>query len=743
MKRQFFSRVQLNLVPTELALMTVTLTLTWSFRRLFLDPDFASLFGFVILAHLGHCLIRRLRLKSGVALAVSTLGTFYGVVAWPYWDTFSVGLPTADTWHHLTNDAHADFGPFRSLVPPVSFGPGFWIILALGLAVIITFSDAATFRAQAAIQAVIPPVGVYVFGCFLARGTQAANSAIAMSAALLAFGLAYRIESVRMMPWTRHDRNRASAWLLASGTFAVLCTAVLAFVSTPVLEDLAQPRVTDLIGNGGDSSKRTIVSPLASVSAQLSSQSDTELFRARSSQPHYWRLTSLDDFDGIHWKASNSYQDLDGQDLEPPDAIRPDETEQVADVTISALSSGWLPTLYRPVTIDLASDIDVRYHADSSSLLVSHADEDLDGLNYSTTSAIATPSAEALLAATGPPDVDAQYLSLPAGFSRRASSIAHELGDELSTPFEKAKALQDYLREFDYDRSVSFNGSSPTDEFLRERRGFCQQFASTFAAMARELGIPSRVAVGFTFGESTSTDESGISEWIVRGRNAHAWPEVYLAGQGWIAFEPTPSRGNPDAAQYTGVPAAQANNNDDPNVTGTSTTTTTITRSSTTASPQTTTRVTPPTSAQDNSQPSVQSSGPSGGVIRVVSAILVVLAVTGCLWILRRRKIARLAGRSLLERQRDDWVYLCELLKRNGVPRQAHETLVEYADRASDAVNEAQIQRLGELESTRRYGDRTARESLPDIREEYREVHEHLEDALSPAQRARVKITTR
>lgn len=120
-----------------------------------------------------------------------------------------------------------------------------------------------------------------------------------------------------------------------------------------------------------------------------------------------------------------------------------------------------------------------------------------------------------------------------------------------------------------------------------------------------------------------------------------------------------------------------------------------------------------------------------------------VLAVTGCLWILRRRKIARLAGRSLLERQRDDWVYLCELLKRNGVPRQAHETLVEYADRASDAVNEAQIQRLGELESTRRYGDRTARESLPDIREEYREVHEHLEDALSPAQRARVKITTR
>ncbi|MFZ9628505.1 MAG: transglutaminase domain-containing protein, partial [Ilumatobacteraceae bacterium] len=97
-----------------------------------------------------------------------------------------------------------------------------------------------------------------------------------------------------------------------------------------------------------------------------------------------------------------------------------------------------------------------------------------------------------------------------------------------------------------------------------------------FAVMARTLGMPARVAVGFTPGEAV-----GPTTFRVYGRHAHAWPEVWFAGIGWVAFEPTPGRGSPDAADYLGVPAEQDDGPDaapttttEPDATGSTTTTT-------------------------------------------------------------------------------------------------------------------------------------------------------------------------
>ncbi len=89
-------------------------------------------------------------------------------------------------------------------------------------------------------------------------------------------------------------------------------------------------------------------------------------------------------------------------------------------------------------------------------------------------------------------------------------------------------------------------------QFLRIRRGYCEQFSATFAAMARSLGIPARVAIGFTPGELR---DDGL--YHVYDRHAHAWPEVWFDGFGWISFEPTPGRGEPGAESHTGVGAAQ------------------------------------------------------------------------------------------------------------------------------------------------------------------------------------------
>ncbi len=133
-----------------------------------------------------------------------------------------------------------------------------------------------------------------------------------------------------------------------------------------------------------------------------------------------------------------------------------------------------------------------------------------------------------------------------------------------TTNFDRALALQTFFRDpsvggFRYSTDIQGGqGEDAIDTFLEERVGYCEQFAGTFAAMARSLGIPARVAVGFTWGEE---DPNQPGRYQVLGRNAHAWPEVYLAGYGWVPFEPTPGRGNPDAESYTGVAASQE---DDP-----------------------------------------------------------------------------------------------------------------------------------------------------------------------------------
>ncbi len=110
-----------------------------------------------------------------------------------------------------------------------------------------------------------------------------------------------------------------------------------------------------------------------------------------------------------------------------------------------------------------------------------------------------------------------------------------------------------FQREFDYSLEVqSGHGNSAIESFLRERVGYCEQFAGTYAAMMRTLDYPARVAVGFTSGTETAP-----GNFRVLGRNAHAWPEVWFDGLGWVAFEPTPGRGAPGAENYTGIPPQQ------------------------------------------------------------------------------------------------------------------------------------------------------------------------------------------
>jgi hypothetical protein len=135
--------------------------------------------------------------------------------------------------------------------------------------------------------------------------------------------------------------------------------------------------------------------------------------------------------------------------------------------------------------------------------------------------------------------ITSRYLQIPEAIERELQPLAEEVTRNASTPYDKAAAITDYLRnEIEYQTSVSPppRGTDPALWVLFEyKRGFCNFSASIETLMLRSIGIPARMAVGFAEGEYDGVTNS----YTVRRSDAHAWPEVYFPGIGWVEFEPT------------------------------------------------------------------------------------------------------------------------------------------------------------------------------------------------------------
>jgi hypothetical protein len=121
-------------------------------------------------------------------------------------------------------------------------------------------------------------------------------------------------------------------------------------------------------------------------------------------------------------------------------------------------------------------------------------------------------------------------------------AAAQRVAGSAQSPYAAVLALESWFRQrggFRYDESPPLVRDAPLVAFVtRTKAGYCQHFAGAMAAMLRMLGIPARVAVGFTSG---TQDDDG--KWVVTDHEAHAWVEVWFAGLGWIPFDPTPGRG--------------------------------------------------------------------------------------------------------------------------------------------------------------------------------------------------------
>lgn len=182
------------------------------------------------------------------------------------------------------------------------------------------------------------------------------------------------------------------------------------------------------------------------------------------------------------------------------------------------------------------------------------------GRRYQLLSLVPT-AGEDVLAAAGadyPPDVAALYLALPE-LPERVSLQAQEVTAGAATPHEQALALEAFLRQFPYDLEVAQApaGRDVVDYFLFDaQRGYCDYYASAMVVMARSLGVPARLAVGYATGNYDANQRA----FVVRESDAHSWPELYFPQVGWVRFEPTaaqpPSPRTPSAASTPASPAA-------------------------------------------------------------------------------------------------------------------------------------------------------------------------------------------
>jgi transglutaminase-like putative cysteine protease len=133
------------------------------------------------------------------------------------------------------------------------------------------------------------------------------------------------------------------------------------------------------------------------------------------------------------------------------------------------------------------------------------------------------------------------YLQLPQDLSPQIRELARRITRETESPYEKAIAITDYLRAtITYSLTVETppDGTDPLVWFLIDyRAGFCNYYATAEVILLRSVGVPARMVVGFAQGEFEPPDE-----YIILAKDAHAWPEVYFPGIGWVEFEPTSSQ---------------------------------------------------------------------------------------------------------------------------------------------------------------------------------------------------------
>lgn len=233
----------------------------------------------------------------------------------------------------------------------------------------------------------------------------------------------------------------------------------------------------------------------------------------------YWRGPVLSEFDGRTWRAGNVF-------TAPSMALQPLSSPLRYSVTLEPHDRRWLFAIDLPTIVPPSAFLTTDFQMHSRRLVRERLRYDMESiLSYR----VGLNERNFELRAA---------LRLPEQGAPRTRAMAQQWREQASTPAEIVQRGLAMFREqsFVYTLEPPVLGEEPVDEFLFETRsGFCEHYASAFAVLMRAAGIPARVVTGYLGGEINPMD----GYLVVRQSEAHAWTEIWLAGEGWVRVDPT------------------------------------------------------------------------------------------------------------------------------------------------------------------------------------------------------------
>lgn len=486
-------------------------------------------------------------------LAYTTL-TFAG-------STLAYGvLPTLDTVTSLASTFRGGMAEVELLAPPVPTSGRLVLLAVLGAGAVMVAVDTLAVVLRKVAATGLPLLVLLAVPSGVLAGGIGISAFVLGAAGWL--GLLLADSSDRVARWgtpLRSARTSSDPGLGRVGRRiggAALGVAVVVPVLVPGLDG----RLLGGTGSGlGGSRTTTTYNPLLELAGQLRQQDERLLLTYRTTEDaDYLRLTTLDKFDPDRgWSSSELSADIDDDRVQDgvPAPVGRSAPSQDVEVTIDLrrqLDGPWLPVPAVPADIDIDGPWLWDPEAEtvfSTRTSVREVDEP-----YTVTTARVQPDVALLRRPQTPPASIADTYAVDPELSDDARAVLDQVTAGARTDFDRVSALQTFFRGPDFVYSES-TGVPPTDSpdalsaFLENRRGFCEQFASAMAALVRGAGIPARVAVGFV---TDSRDDDG--DYRVTTRGAHAWPEVWFEGAGWVRFEPTPRTGAVDVPDYSVAP---------------------------------------------------------------------------------------------------------------------------------------------------------------------------------------------
>jgi transglutaminase-like putative cysteine protease len=666
-----------------IARASLTLAATLGLARVFAGPAWFVPVALAALAPLGVLSLAERRHVRGLVTVVA-------VVAVGWWLALLVDDPSTTL---LTVPTHATFVTFfhdiahaphelRSAVVPVAVGGPALLLAVVAVYVTALVTEWLARRVETPMAAIGPSIALFVSITALGSGRWAPTTAC-YALAVLAYLLALHHEEVTARRTWFQARDDHRSRILAggvAGAAVVVFAAVTLGPSVPGARGDAWLEYKSL-GAGSKGSVLSAMPPILTLRDKLTQPDAQEVFTVKTADGRgwYWRAIALDHLAGDTWTVPPTGS-RSASTLKKP-AVLPNSTHSTQLFHLEGVDAYWLPAAYRPTHIDLKG---AQVVPNSLTLYVSEGS--MSDVTYTVDSEVAQPSRRDLEAVTRADLRDQRALAdLPRNFPKRVRDLARRITAADRSPFAAAAALEAYFgpqNGFTYTLNTDLHSSgSALEKFLFDTKaGFCEQYASAFAAMARSIGLPTRVAVGYQRG---TPDRHGV--FHVTNHDAHAWPEVWLGDHiGWYPFEPTPGRTNPEtnSGSSPGVPSSTD-----------STTPTTTPESAATggSTPRTLPRVPSSLQVQGGSS-SHRTSHDTARRVGIAIGVVLALALIGALVTLVvaivaiwRRSWRRRHDRDPRSRVIGAWAEALERMEAAGIAPRPSATPVEFALRHAPA----------------------------------------------------------